>query len=130
MVKKFGITLITLFLATSALGQTPVTVVSKTAVTFPETGEGQIAIQTGVAQYEVLPYMEEEGVAFAQSCESSVNKPCRAQDLKSYFTRSERELAERCRQTHGESRIARRHGVKKISSVCYFKEDKSFVELN
>ncbi|KYG66366.1 hypothetical protein AZI86_04740 [Bdellovibrio bacteriovorus] len=132
MEKIFGMTLMILFFVTSALAspETPRKVVSKTAVTFPETVEGQIAIQTGLAQYEVLSYLEEEGVAFAQSCETNLQKPCKAQDLKSYFSKSQKELSDKCRDSHGEARIARRHGVKKISSVCYFKEDKSFVELN
>jgi hypothetical protein len=103
---------------------------SKTAVTFPETIEGQIAIQTGAGQYEVLSFMEEDGHAIAQTCETEMKKPCKAQDLKSYFSKSQKELSERCTQSQGESRIARRHGVKKITSVCYFKEDKSFVEFN
>lgn len=129
MVNISGMTLVTLFFAVS-FGETKQLPPSKTAVTFPETNEGQIAIQTGAGQYEVLPYMEEQGVAFAQSCETNLQKPCKAQDLKSYFSKSQRELFEKCSSTQGESRIARRHGVKKISSVCYFKEDKSFVELN
>lgn len=138
MEKLFGMTLVTLFFGVSAYGETkkipvattPEKVNTKTAVTFPDTTAGQIAIQTGPGQYEVLSYKEEAGIAFAQSCEGSPQKPCKAQDLKSYFTKTQRELSEKCSASLGESRIARRHGVKKISSVCYFKEDKSFVELN
>ncbi len=104
-------------------------ITSKTAVTFPDTKEGQIAIQTGNAQYEVLAYMEDSGHIFAQSCETNMKKSCKAHDLKTYFGRSQRELADKCSESEGESRIARRHGVKRITSVCYFKDDKSFVEI-
>lgn len=98
----------------------PFSINSKTAVTFPETKEGQIAIQTGNGQYEVLSFEEEAGHAFAAG---------KAKDLKIYFNKSQKELSEKCNESQGESRIARRHGVKKIMSVCYFKEDKSFVEI-
>ncbi len=104
-------------------------ITSKTAVTFPDTQPGHIAIQTGNGQYEILAYMEDAGHVFAQSCETDLKKNCKAQELKTYFGRSQRELADKCRESEGESRIARRHGVKRITSVCYFKADKSFVEI-
>ena len=102
---------------------------NKTVVTFPETKEGEIAIQTANSQFEVLGFILEQDHAYARSCETEIKKRCKAEDLKEVLSKTQKDIADRCAELSGESRIARRFGVKRISSVCYFKEDKSFVEI-
>lgn len=127
-----GVTLITLSFTGVSLAENKrilSSTSSKVAFNFPETQVGQIAIQTGLGRFEVLPFTEEAGHALAQSCETELKNTCRAQQLREILNKSSKELAEKCNDLEGEKRIARRHGVQKITSVCYFKEDKSFIEF-
>lgn len=102
---------------------------TKTVVAFPETKEGEISIQTSSNNFEVLPFVVVQGHALSASCDLEIKKSCRALGLRDVLEGSQQEIAEKCSSLKGESRIAKRYGVKKISSVCFFKEDKSFVEI-
>lgn len=127
------VTLITLGLSAAVHAEEKPTMInsgSKIAFNFPDIESGQIAIQIGLGKFEVLSFMEEDGHATALSCETDMKTTCLAQPLRGLLKGSQAELVEKCSDLEGERRIARRHGVQKITSVCYFKQDKSFVEFN